>query len=234
MYSRQVALREVMRTLDLDIPQPFKEKKSALAVSRDRVIGHPITTKETSDEAAHVIVRHTLNENGFEYVSYYSSETKRGNIVNYEALIEAHLGAMEVGMEVLYHHIAKFENERRRQMRSDPLSQTLQGVSYLTQQISAALVEERYGQTFAGNAAGLLSALDKFRAGLVKRRGEEFAAHEVDHVIEGVRMLQSLFPPKDARDSNRYQIIADGVETNVKRLMAMAANIDEQEKSALT
>ncbi len=119
-------------------------------------------------------------------------------------------------------------------MRKDTISQTLHGISYLTQQISAALVEEKYGQTFTGNTSGLLSALDGFRAELVKRRGEEPTAHKVDHVIEGVRLLQSLFPPKDVRDANRYQIVADGVETNIKRLIAMAADIDEQEKSDLT
>jgi hypothetical protein len=228
MYSRQVALREVMQTLKLPIPQLLKE--SALIGSRDRVIGHPIT----NDNAAHVIVRHTLNEDGFEYWSYYPGETRRGNIVNYEALIKAHLDAMEVGMKTLYQHIAEFENERRRQMRNTPLSQTLQGISYLTQQVSAALIEEKYRQTFAASTKGLLSGLDQFRVGLVKRYGEESTAYEVDHVIEGVRMLQSLFPPKDVKDANQYRIVADGVETNVGRLVAMAADIDDQEQNDLT
>jgi hypothetical protein len=228
MYSRQVAARAVIETLDLPIPEQLKA--SALTAARDRVIGHPIT----NDKAAHVIVRHTLNENGFEYWSYYPGETRRGNIVTYEALIEAHLVAMEVGMETLYQHIAEFENERRRQMRNDPLSQTLHGISYLTQQIGAALIEERYGETFNASTAGFLSALDRFRARLVKRYGEEATAYEVDHVIEGVRMLQSLFPPKDAKGKNQYRIVADGVETNVKHLIAMAADIDEQEKNDLT
>jgi hypothetical protein len=228
MYSRQVALRDVIKTLDLPIPEPLMP--GMLTTARDRIVGHPIT----SDEAAHVIVRHTLNENGFEYWSYYPGETRRGNIVEYEALIKAHLDTMEVGMRALYQHIAEFENERRREMRQDPLSPALHGIPYVMQQISAALVEERYGQIFNANAASLLSALDRFRAGLVKRCGEEFTAHEVDHVIEGVRMLQSLFRPKDTNDSNRYRIVADGVETNVRHLIDMAADIDEQEKDDLT
>jgi hypothetical protein len=228
MYSRQVALRSVMKTLDLPIPQLLKE--SALIGFRDRVIGHPIT----NDEAAHVIVRHTLNENGFEYWSYYPGETRRGNIVNYEALIKTHLGAMEAGMDTLYKHMSEFENERRRRVRNDPLSQILHGISYITQQTSAALVEERYGQMFTANATSLLSALDQFRIGLAQRYGEESTAHEVDHVIEGVRMLQSIYPPKDVRDANRYRIVADGVETNIERLIAMAADIDEQERKDLT
>ena len=227
MYSRQVAVKAVMKTLGLPIPEQLGE--GALTTARHRVIGHPIT----NDKAAHVIVRNSMNEDGFEYWSYNTNETKRGNFVNYEALIEEHLNAMEVGMKSLYYHIAKFENQRRQQMRKTPLSQTLQGVSHLTQQIGAALVEEKYGKILKSNTEMLLTALDRFRAGLVKRFGEEHTAYEVDRVIEGVRMLQSLFPPKDTKDTNQYGIVSDGVETNIKHIISMAHDIDEQEKNDL-
>jgi hypothetical protein len=224
LYSRQVAVRDVIRTLGLTIPEPLN--KSALTVARDCIIGHPIE----SDGAAHIIARHTLNENGFEYWSYYPNTVDRGKIVKYEPLIEAHLDAMEVGMETLYQHIAQFENQRRRQMRNDPLSPTLQGVPYLIQQICAALVEKRYGDLFSASTASLLSALDRFRAGLVKRFGEENTAY----VLEGVHMLKSLFPPKNAKEANQYRVVSDGVEINIKRVINMAADIDEQERNDLT
>jgi hypothetical protein len=228
MYSRQVAVRDVLKTLDLPIPDPLKT--SALTQARDRVIGHPTT----NDQAAHVIVRHSLSENGFEYWSYYPLDTKRGNFVDYEILMDAHLDAMEAGMKVLYQHIAKFENERRRQMRLEPLLPTLQGVSYLTQQLCAALVEKRYAALFDSCAESLLSALHRLRAGLVKRHGEEHAADEVDHVIEGVDMLRSLFPPKNAKEVNQYRVVADGVEVSTKHLIQMAGDIDELEGDDLT
>jgi len=95
MYSRQVALRAVLNTLELPVPNSLGE--SELTAARDRVIGHPIT----NDNAAHVIIRHTLDEDGFEYWSYFPGETKRGNIVKYESLLESHLHAMEDGMAVL-------------------------------------------------------------------------------------------------------------------------------------
>jgi len=119
-------------------------------------------------------------------------------------------------------------------MRNNPISPTLQGMSYLTQQIGAALVEEKYGQTFEASVTSLLSGLNRFREGLLKRYSADSTSYEVDHVIEGIHMLQSLFPPKNTREANQYRIIADGVETNVDRLLAMAGDIDEQERNDLT
>jgi hypothetical protein len=46
-------------------------------------------------------------------------------------------------------------------------------------------------------------------------------------------MLQSLFPPKEQKITNQYRLVADGLEANVKRLIEMAADIDEQEKQDL-
>jgi hypothetical protein len=71
MYSRQVAVRAVLETFELTIPNALGV--STLTVARDRVIGHPIT----NDGAAHVILRGSLSENGFEYWSYHLRETKR-------------------------------------------------------------------------------------------------------------------------------------------------------------
>jgi hypothetical protein len=83
-------------------------------------------------------------------------------------------------------------------------------------------------------APELFPALDGFRAGLVRRYGEKSTAYEVDHAIEGVRMLQSLFPPKDLKAANQYRIVAVGVEMTVKHLTEIAADIDKQETEDLT
>jgi hypothetical protein len=227
MYSRQVALKAVLRAFDISIPKLFE--KSSLSIARDRVIGHPVTT----DGAAHVIVRHTLNENGFEFWSYRGSETERGQKVNYESLLSEHLDAMIQGLDLLYQQLAKVENERREEMRQQPLKSIFQGIPYSTQCMVAAIVEEKYRTLFSINSNTVLSALETFRAGLLKRYGEEWASGRVDHVIEGIRMLQGNFPPQDKRANSQFQIIADGVDLNVKDLMQLASDIDEKEAQNL-
>jgi hypothetical protein len=227
LYSRQYSLRDVLKTLTLQIPASLGS--STLVVARDSVIGHPVN----NDGAAHVIVRGTLTGDGFEYWSYYVNEIKRGNLVGYEEIITTHLSAMEDGLKCLYEHIAEFENARRRQMRNEPLSSALHGTNYLMQQIGAALVEDRYGKLFSTNSAMLISALSRFRIGLTKRYGEERTAYDIDHVIEGINMLRSIYPPRTAQNENQYRIISDGVESNLKQLETMAHDIDEQEKTAL-
>lgn len=230
MYSRQVAVRAVITALRIQGPKP---RAGALETARDRVIGHPIT----SDKAAHIIVRHTLNEDGFEYWSYYSGESKRGNVVRYEELIEEHVKCMENGMNIIYMHISNIENERRRQMRKFPISKTLQGVSYLTTQICAALDGEIHASMFEPHSEMLVSALNCFRGELVKRRGEGFSAQEVDHIIEGVCMLKEIFLNVDfdlnSRSRRQFIIIADGVDMNVNNLVKAAKEIDDEEKEDL-
>ncbi len=227
MYSRQVAVMHVMKTLSLHVPELLK--KGTLVDARKHVIGHPIS----SDGAAHVIVRYTLNQSGFEYRSFYTGEIKKRN-VKYEHIVKEHIDAMEAGMESLYKHIAGFENVRRQTMRTDPLSQKLSRIDYVVRQVKAALFEERYGPTCESNLDNLLSALGEFRAGLLKRCGEERTAYEVDHVVEGIRMLRSLYPPQDEEGVRRYRIIADGVDSNVTHLVTMARDIDEEEGDDLS
>jgi hypothetical protein len=183
----------------------------------------------TNDGAAHVIARHTLSENGFEYWSYRGPEIERSQKVDYEALLDAHLDAMVDGLGLLFRQLARIENERRECMRQTPLTPIFRGISYATQCMVAAIVEEKYRTLFPANSDIVLSALGSFRAELVKRYDDDWAADVVDHVVEGTRMLRSIFPPADEKASSQFKIVADGVDLNMKRLIELASEIDAKE-----
>jgi hypothetical protein len=228
MYSRQVALRAALETLKLKIPERLGH--SELITARDRVIGHVVTAH---GGGAHVILRNTLTNDGFEYASYYKDHTKRGNQVHYEPLLTEHLTATKAALEVLFGYLAEIENARRRQMRQNALSPIFHGIGYSMQCIAAALVEPRYGEIFSVNADSLLSALNNFRSELAKRYGDERASEEVNHVIEGIRMLRDIYPPGSDRMKSQYQIIVTGVEIKMKHLMRLATEIDERENEEI-
>lgn len=227
IYSRQVALHDVLVSLGLS--SPIEGATSRLSRARHCVIGHPTS----SGGASHVIVRNTLSDSGFDYWSYTENETERGNVVRYDELIEEHQRHMETGMRTLYQNISGLENLRRQEMRKTPVSPALKGADYLTQNICAALCGDKYGMMFDANSKMLLSALKELRAGLADRYGEERTSSQTDHVIEGVRMLQILFPASDDVSRNQFQIVADGVEVNIKQLIRLAADIDEEESCDL-
>lgn len=227
MYARQVALRAVLKTLDVAIPPGLKE--NSIAKPRDCVIGHPIT----SDDGAHVILRNTLNADGFEYASYYGSETKTGNIVEYQSLLDEHGAVMREGLMLLCRALAGIENERRREMRETPLTPTLQGIDYVVRCLAAATVEEKYEPVVEAHLQMLTNALVQFRASLAARFGEGDAAYHVDRIIEGAAMLRELYPFTDSKRRLRFEIVADGVEHNTKELIRMAHDIDQTESTEL-
>jgi hypothetical protein len=227
MYSRQTALIDVLGIFDLTIPESFR--KSAVLAPRDRTIGHPVT----SDGKAHVVLRNTLDSEGFEYATYDGPNTTRGNLVRYEPLLEEHLAVMKEGLALLHQCLAKIENMRRSELRKEPLSPTLQGMSYYARCIAAAQVEEKYAEIFDTNSDGLISALEAFRDGLAKRHGLDSASVTVGPVIEGVKMLQELFPKQDERSRRRYEIVSEGVEPKVNEMIALAAEIDKTESQNL-
>ena len=160
----------------------------------------------TSDGGAHVILRNTLDTEDFEFASYRPTETERGNVVTYETLLLEHWTVMKEGLTLLYLEIAEIENRRRREMCKTPLAPTLQGIDHVVRCLAAATAE---------------------------RYGEEDAAYHVDRVIEGATMLQELHPFTDNKARQRFEIVADGVECDTKKLIRMAQEIDETESIEL-
>ena len=228
MYARQIALREVLKALDISIPSGLKE--NSIVKPRDRIIGHPIT----SDDGAHVILRNTLGANGFEYASYYDSETRRGNIVEYQPLLDQHWMIMKNGLELLYRALAEIENKRRREMRQTPLAPALRGIDYVVRCLAAATVEEKYQSIVEAHLEMLTSALMQFRAGLATRFGEDDAAYHVDRIIEGAAMLRELYPFTDSKRRLRFEIVADGIKHKTEELIRMAHDVDETESTELS
>lgn len=223
MYSRQVAMGAVLEACA--IPVPASWKTGPLATVRHRIIGHPVT----SDGAAHVIVRNTLNQDGFEYWSYRGSETERHREVRYDVLLSDHLDLMIEGLGLPFRLLADIENQRRETMRREPLTPMLQGISYATQCMATAILEEKNQVRFSVNSDAVLSSLEALRQGLVKRYGADRAADEIDHVTEGVRMLQGLFPPVNQTARRQFQIVADGIDANMKKLIELASEVDATE-----
>jgi hypothetical protein len=226
--ARQVALRQVL--LDLEIPVPAGLLDKSATKPRDRVIGHPIT----SDGGSHVILRNTLNPDGFEFVSYYGSETRRGNLVNYDSLLREHEKAMREGLNLLYSKLADIENQRRREMSKNPLTPMLRGVDYIAECLAAAMVEPKYQAVIEANASMLAEALVPVRASLAARVGDADAAYYVDSIVEGTVMLRELYPFEDEKQRLRFEIIATGIKFRTKELLRMARDIDETEAKDLS
>lgn len=227
MYSRQISVRELLRDFSIAVPKSLLE--NSIIAPRDRTIGHPVT----SNGKAHVILRNTLDNDGFEYATYDGSLTQRGNFVSYEPLLIEHLSVMRGSLMLLHKELASIENTRRVLMRQEPLSPLLQGMPYCARCVAASLVEEKYGEVFDTNSEALIIALEKFRDGLAKRHGTDSAAITVGSAIEGVKMLQELFQQQDERNNNRYEIVSGGMESKVKALVALALEIDSSEKQDL-
>lgn len=228
MYSRQNSMRELLRAFSIAVPESLQQ--NSVIASRDRTIGHPVT----SNGESHVILRNTLDNNGFEYATYNGALTTRGNFVSYEPQLIEHLSIMLECLSLLQKELASIENVRRAQMRQKPLSPLLQGISYCARCVAASSVEQKYAEIFDTNSEMLISTLEKFRENLAKRYGAESAAITVGPTIEGVKMLQELFGQLDEKNTYRYDVVSNGMELGVKALITLAQEIDNAEKQDLS